>query len=73
MNRTPLYSTNATLYGDTTTTNPPPPTNLNSQPTDSVIRPPIRNAYDTQKQYDDAVQIGINFANEKNIQYIDHY
>ena len=87
MNRNALYSTNASLYGDTNTTQQQQPTQqqptqqqpTQQQPTQQqptqhgVIRPPIRNAYDSQQLYDDAVQIGINFAITHSIPYIDHY
>jgi hypothetical protein len=81
MNRNALYSTNASLYGDTNTTQQQqqptqqqPTQQQEQQPTQhSVIRPPIRNAYDSQQLYDDAVQIGINFAITHSIPYIDHY
>lgn len=62
MNRTPLYSTNATLFNTEDSTLEP-----------AVIRPPIRAAYDTQQKYDEAVQIGINYARKYDIEYIDHY
>jgi hypothetical protein len=62
MNRTPLYSTNANLYQTQ---------NDIQQP--SVIRPPIREAYYSQQEYEQAVQIGINYARQENIEYIDHY
>ena len=59
MNRTPLYCTNSNLYK---TKNEP-----------AVIRPPIRTAYYSQQEYVQAVQIGINYARQENIEYIDHY
>jgi len=63
MNRS-IYATNSSFY------------NQDFQPEDrqpGVIRPPIREAFDTQQEYDRAVQIGINYARQNNIQYIDHY
>ena len=65
MNRTPLYSTNASLYNLNT--------NNDALLDRSVIRPPIRGAYYTEEEYEKAVQIGINYARENNIEYIDHY
>ncbi len=38
-----------------------------------VIRPPIREAYDTQQEYERAVVIGRNYAHQHNIQYIGNY
>ena len=64
MNRTPLYSTNSSLYKNQND-------DVQFQP--AVIRPPIRQAYDSQEEYDQAVQNGINYARENNIEYIDHY
>lgn len=63
MNRTPLYSTNSNLYQ---TQN-----DIQLQPV--VIRPPVRAAYYSQQEYEQAVQIGINYARQENIEYIDHY
>jgi len=63
MNRTPLYSTNSNLYQ---TQN-----DIQLQP--AVIRPPIRAAYYSQQEYEQAVQIGINYAHQENIEYINHY
>jgi hypothetical protein len=63
MNRTPLYSTNSNLYQ---TQN-----DIQLQP--AVIRPPIREAYYSQQDYEQAVQIGINYARQENIEYINHY
>jgi len=68
MNRTPIYATNATLDGSPLIQTPP-----QAVVEPSVIRPPIRAAYDTQQKYDQAVQIGIEFAQQKNLPYIDHY
>lgn len=67
MNRRPLYSTNASLYNiidnfDNTTELKP-----------GVIRPPIRNAYDSQYEYELAVQTGINYARENGIEYLNYY
>lgn len=64
MNRTPLYSTNASLYD---------PIINNDELEPAVIRPPIRRAYSTEEEYEKAVQNGINYARENNIEYIDHY
>ena len=64
MNRMPLYSTNATLFNTVSEDSTLEP---------AVIRPPIRAAYDTQQKYDEAVQIGINYARKYDIEYIDHY
>ena len=64
MNR-PLYSTISTLYDATN--------NEVVQLQPGVIRPPIRNAYNTQEEYNQAVQNGINYARKENIEYIDHY
>ena len=65
MNRS-IYSTNSSFYNQD-----------NRQPEDrqqpGVIRPPIRNAYETQQDFERAVQIGINYSRQHNIQYIDHY
>jgi hypothetical protein len=63
MNRTPLYSTNSNLYQSQN--------DVQLQP--AVIRPPLRRAYNSQEEYEQAVQIGINYANQHNIEYIDHY
>lgn len=68
MNRTSLYSTNASLYESLYN-----PNTNNDSLEPSVIRPPIRGAYYTEEEYEKAVQIGINYARENNIQYIDHY
>jgi hypothetical protein len=67
MNRNPIYATNATLDGSPMIQTPA----ADAEP--SVIRPPIRAAYDTQQKYDQAVQIGIEFAQQKNLPYINHY
>jgi len=67
MNRNPIYATNATLDGSAITQTPPVVVKA------TVIRPPIRAAYDSQQKYDQAVQIGIEFAQQKNLPYIDHY
>ena len=67
MNRNPIYATNATLDGSPFIQTP----EAVLQP--SVIRPPIRAAYDSQQKYNHAVQIGIDYALQKNITYIDHY
>lgn len=69
MNRTPLYATNSSLNDGS----PNPAAAANDALAPAVIRPPIREAYDSQQKYDHAVQIGIEFANEKRLQYIDHY
>jgi hypothetical protein len=60
MNRNPLYATVASL------TEQPPQGQ-------QVIRPPIREAYDTQKEYDYAVRLGVSHAQQNNIPYIDNY
>jgi hypothetical protein len=64
MNRTPLYSTNSNLYQQAV---------QNDQLQPAVIRPPIRAAYYSQQEYEQAVQNGINYARQENIEYIDHY
>lgn len=64
MNRTPLYSTNSNLYQKFEQ-------NDIQQP--AVIRPPIRAAYNSQEEFEQAVQNGINYARQENIEYIDHY
>jgi len=58
---TPLYYTNSTLYESL----------YNAEVLPSVIRPPIKAAYNTKEECDQAVQIGIKYALENNIQYID--
>ena len=64
MNRLPKYSTNSSLYKE----------NFNDeQQQPSVIRPPIRNAYNTEFEYQEAVSIGIKYALDNNIQYINKY
>ena len=72
MNRTPLYATNST-FNNNNTDGSPNPASQNDAPAPAVIRPPVRAAYDTQQKYDQSVQIGIDFAREKRLQYIDHY
>lgn len=67
MNRNPIYATNSTLDGSPIIQTPA------AVVEPSVIRPPIRAAYDSQQKYDQAVQIGIEFAQQKNLSYIDHY
>jgi hypothetical protein len=65
MNRGPIYSTNANLYninGNDNTTELKP----------GVIRPPIRNAYYSQNEYEIAVQNGIQYALKNGIQYLNH-
>lgn len=62
MNRRPIYSTNSNLYNIIDETELKP----------GVIRPPIRNAYDTQYEYEIAVQNGINYALENGIEYVDN-
>jgi hypothetical protein len=65
MNRNPLYATAATL------SHQPP---RHQEICDGqVIRPPIRAAYDTEKEYDLAVRLGIAHAQANNITYIDNY
>jgi len=64
MNRTPLYCTNSNLYQQAV---------QNDQLQPAVIRHPIRAAYYSQQEYQQAVQIGINYARQENIKYIDHY
>jgi hypothetical protein len=73
MNRTPLYATNSTLNNNNNNTDGSPIQQNNAALAPAVIRPPIREAYDTQQKYDQAVQTGIDFAREKRLQYIDHY
>jgi hypothetical protein len=63
MNNNQLYYTNSTLFESLYKTDLQP----------SVIRPPIRDAYKTEEEYEQAVQIGINYARENNIQYIGYY
>jgi hypothetical protein len=65
MNRNPLYATAASL-----TQQPPLPKEIADG---QVIRPPIREAYDTQKEYDYAVRLGVSHAQQNNIPYIDNY
>ena len=68
MNRNqPLYSTNASLFTDAATAT------VNDDVITTVIRPPIRDAYDTKKKFDEAVQMGIEYARNHKIPYIDHY
>lgn len=61
MNRNPIYATTDSLTRDL-------------QPMEGqVIRPPLREAYNTQKEYDYAVRLGIAHAQQNNIPYIDNY
>jgi hypothetical protein len=65
MNRNPIYATSASF-----TNRPSKP----QQPREGqVIRPPLRDAYDSQKQYDEAHQQGMIYAKENYIPYIDNY
>ena len=64
----PLYYTNSTLYESLYNPNK---TDVALQP--SVIRPPIKAAYNTQEEYDQAVQNGINYSIENKIQYIGYH
>jgi hypothetical protein len=68
MSREPIYATNASLNikEDKKESN-------SSSIEISVIRPPIRKAYDTQEEYERSKLQGIMFAQENNITYIDHY
>lgn len=62
MNRNPIYATADYSLS------------RNLQPhQDQVIRPPLREAYDSQKNYDHAVRMGISYAQQNNIPYIDNY
>jgi len=69
MSRAPIYATNASLNAeledekDTSTT----------PMEEAVIRPPIRQAYNSQEEYDRAKLQGMMFAEEKKILYINHY
>lgn len=74
MNRS-IYATNSSFYNQDNR-QPEDRQPEDRQPEDrqpGVIRPPIRQAYDTQQEYDRAVLIGINYARQNNIQYIDHH
>jgi hypothetical protein len=62
MNRVSKYSTNSSLYKE----------NFNDGQQSSVIRPPIRNAYNTEFEFQEAVSIGIKYALDNNIKYINH-
>jgi hypothetical protein len=42
-------------------------------PQQVIIRPPIRAAYDTQKEFDYAVRLAVSHAQQNNIPYIDNY
>jgi len=66
MNSSPVYYTNSTLYESLYKTE-----ELTLQP--SVIRPPIKGAYNKQEEYNQAVQNGINYAIENSMQYIGYY
>lgn len=64
MNRQPIYATNASLTPKEHFTD-------NQQP--GVIRPPIRSAYHSEGEYEEAVKIGIEYAVNNNLEYINHY
>lgn len=67
MNRRPLYSTNANLYNNVDNFD----NTIELKP--CVIRPPIRNSYDSQYEYELAVQTGINYALQNGIEYLNYY
>ena len=67
MNRAPIYATNATLLSQTSSKE-----KFDEIQQPAVIRPPIRNAYNSEYEYNEAVKVGISFAIENNLQYI-HY
>lgn len=69
MSRAPIYATNASL--EEVTASPADGKPLTSS--GAVIRPPIRQAYDSQDAYDTAVLQGMVFAKEHDIPYINHY
>ena len=58
MKRQPIYATNASL-------------NNEQQP--GVIRPPIQNAYSSDFEYREAVEIGKAYALKNNLEYIENY
>lgn len=73
MNRS-IYATNSSFYNqDFQPEDRQQPLQPEDRQQPGVIRPPIRNAYESQQEYERAVQIGINYARQHNIQYIDHY
>jgi len=64
MNRAPIYATNATLQ---------PQYSFDENRQSAVIRTPIKNAYNSEYEYNEAVKLGITYAIENNLQYINHY
>jgi len=64
MNRTPIYATNASLQ--------PKERFSEYDEKPAVIRPPIRNAYFSEYEYNEAVKLGISYAIQNNLQYISH-
>ena len=67
MSRAPIYATTASLN-----LQPQEEEKENSIST-PVIRPPIRQAYESQEAYEAAKKQGILFAQDNNITYINHY
>jgi hypothetical protein len=67
MSRAPIYATNASLNAEIEDEKDTTPME------EAVIRPPIRQAYNSQEEYDRAKLQGIMFAEEKKILYINHY
>jgi hypothetical protein len=65
MNRQPIYATNASLT-------PKEHFSMDEQQP-GVIRPPIRSAYSSEGEYEEAVKIGIEYAVNNNLEYINHY
>lgn len=65
MNRKPIYATNASL-------NPQEQFSTGDlQP--GVIRPPIQKAYSSEVEYQEAIKIGMEYAVNNNLEYINHY
>ena len=62
MNRAPIY---ATLKSQTSSKE-----KFDEIQQPAVIRSPIRNAYNSEYEYNEAVKIGITYANENTLQYI---
>ena len=58
MNRKPIYATNASL---------------NNEQQTGVIRPPIQNAYSSEYEYREAVEMGKAYALKNNLEYVDYY
>lgn len=69
MSRAPIYATNASLNAEIEDEKDTSTTSME----EAVIRPPIRQAYNSQEEYDRAKLQGMMFAEEKKILYINHY